>query len=208
MEELEKKEREALYVLKEDLTKWLNSILTETISPDDFLSHLDTGVILCNLAKIIQDVAKKSGSDEKEDKIKVPMNTIHCNSTAKKESFQARDNTANFITWCRDLGLDEAVIFESEGLVMHRDERRVILALMELARVAGRLGMATPKLVELEKEIESLEHGEGERVETTPNDEVIRVKDEEPPRPKRRKKDSLDEKVATCIGPNIIVHLY
>ena len=170
--------KEVPYVIKEDLTKWLKSVLTETISPDDFLSHLSTSIMLCNLAKTIQDVAKKGGSKEKEDKIKVPMNTIHYNSTAKKESFQARDNTANFITWCRDLGLDEAVIFESEGLVLHRDERRVILTLMELARVAGRLGMATPKLVELEKEIESLECGEGERVETTPNDEVISIKGE------------------------------
>ena len=68
--------------------------------------------------------------------------------------------------------------------------------------------MATPKLVELEREIESLECGEGERVETTPNDEVISVKGEGPPKPKRRKKDSLDEKVATCLRPNIIVHLY
>lgn len=184
---MEEKEKEALHVFKQDLSKWLNTVLDADITPPTFLSRLDTGVLLCQLAKEVQDKARnKEGTD-----VSVPMKEIHCNKEAKKGSFQARDNTANFISWCRELGIDESIIFESEGLVLHRDERRVILTLLGVARVGSRLGMAVPKLVELEKEIEKLEERGTEGGKT--DDEV---KSEGPPDAKRRrKKENLDEKV-------------
>lgn len=100
------------------------------------------------------------------------MTEIYCNHLAKKESFQARDNAANFISWARDLGLEESILFESEGLVLHKDERRVILTLMGVARVGGDLGMATPTLVEMEKEIDNLETGQ-EIVKLSRGDEEV-----------------------------------
>ena len=75
---------------------------------------------------------------------------------AKSQSFYARDNVCNFIKWCRFLQVREAVIFESEDLVLHNNQRNVILCLLEVARiVCTKYGFVhVPGLVQLEKEID------------------------------------------------------
>ena len=156
--ELAAREWEALEVIKGDLCQWLSKILQlEDISPSNFLNTLGTGVELCRLANLVQqaasDVLEKGGTLA----VQVPMTTLNCNSKATLESFHARDNTSNFITWCRRLGVEEAVIFESEGLVLGKDEKRVILCLLDVARFAERVGIPPPQLVQMEREIEKLE---------------------------------------------------
>lgn len=46
---------------------------------------------------------------------RISAKTMKCWSTAKPRSFYARDNVANFLKWCRTLGVREAVLFETEG---------------------------------------------------------------------------------------------
>lgn len=142
--ELADKESEALEVIKGDLSQWLSEVLKTEITPASFLDSLDTGVLLCRLASLIKETPK-----------------LKCNEKAQKESFSARDNASNFISWCRGLGVQEAVVFESEGLVLHRDEKRVILCLLDVARFAERVGLPPPQLVRMEREIEALEEEEG-----------------------------------------------
>ena len=155
--ELAAREKEALDAIKEDVSNWLSDVLELNISQESFMDVLDTGIAVCRLATLVQNAAKEHG-----DKIgiQVPMKALSCNSKAEAGTFFARDNTSNFIEWCRKLGVEEAVIFESEGLVLHKDEKRVILCLLDVARFAERVGISPPQLVKMEREIEELEANE------------------------------------------------
>ena len=41
-------------------------------------------------------------------------------------TFIARDNVANFILWARSLGVDAAVVFESDDLIARKNEKNVL----------------------------------------------------------------------------------
>ena len=185
------KEREALEAIKEDVCEWLTTVLELKVTAQTFMEVLDTGIALCKLATLIQRSSKAAEDCGKNISFKVPMYAISCNVKAEHGSFYARDNTSNFIGWCRELGVEEAVIFESDGLVVHRDEKRVILCLLDVARYAERVGITPPQLVRMEREIESLEtQSRPSRVSIVSEEEQSEVREESPPQPKRSKKES------------------
>ncbi len=159
------KEWEALELIKADVCQWLAKILQlPNISPSTFLDTLGTGVEVCRLASLIQKAASEAMWIGESFTFQVPMDTLSCNAKATPGSFHARDNTSNFISWCRNLGVEEAVIFESEGLVLGKDEKRVILCLLDVARFAERVGISPPQLVQMEREIEELERAIAEEL--------------------------------------------
>ncbi|KAH9500148.1 GAS2-like protein 3 [Bulinus truncatus] len=141
--------------LREDLSEWINKTLGPTnINADNFIQALDNGVILCQLSLVIEKRAKEYAQMGKYT-APLPSYKMHCNKNAKSGTWLARDNTTNFLKWCRAYGLKDENLFDSEDLVIHHKEMQVIYCLMELARLGARFGLEPPTLITLEQEIDS-----------------------------------------------------
>lgn len=103
----------SLLPMKEDLALWLNTIMSEDFTADSLMDRLDNGVLLCQLAQLLQDKMVHANNSRH-----FVRRVIHWRPDATSGSFFARDNTANFLYWCRKIGVDEAYLFESEDLAM------------------------------------------------------------------------------------------
>lgn len=143
-----------LFPLQEDLAEWINkSIGVDCVTGENFFDVLDNGVVVCHLARFIQDKAKQAVN---AGLVKGPAPTIRgkCWENAMRRSFFSRDNMENFIKFCRVIGVHENLLFESDDLVLHNNPRQVILCLLEVARLATKYSVDPPGLVQLEKELE------------------------------------------------------
>lgn len=77
-------------------------------------------------------------------------------SDARPQSFHARDNISNFIKWCRYIAkVRECLMFETDDLILRKNEKNFILCLLEVARFGSRFGIQVPTIIQLELEIEA-----------------------------------------------------
>ncbi|XP_042298639.1 GAS2-like protein 2 [Sceloporus undulatus] len=147
-----------LFAMKEDLAEWLEDLYGLGICAGSFLEALETGVWLCHHANCVAQVAKDFAQQypNLSARIRVPKRGVACcNDMAQPGTFQARDNVSNFIQWCRkEMDIKEVLMFETEDLVLRKNEKNFVLCLLEVARRASRFGMKAPTLVRMEEEIE------------------------------------------------------
>ncbi|XP_069104898.1 growth arrest-specific protein 2-like isoform X10 [Argopecten irradians] len=169
-------QEQSLGPLKEDLAEWLGKHLGMEVNAENFLDVLDNGVYLCQMAKIIQRKAQECVMDGSYTE-PLPNYKLRCKNNAPSGSWFARDNTANFLSWCKEFGMADDQMFETEYLVSHTAEKSVVLCLLELARIGYKFGLEPPSLIKMEKEMERME-------EEPP-----------PPRPPPPKPNSLDDEV-------------
>ena len=64
------------------------------------------------------------------------------------------NNLQPFDTLFIFLGVMECIMFETEDLVCRKNEKHVVLTLLEVARRGAKIGMLAPMLVQFEQEID------------------------------------------------------
>lgn len=137
--------------MKEDLADWLNALYSLGLpgGGDGFLTGLATGTTLCQHANAVTEAARALAAARPSRGVAFQAHSV------VPGSFMARDNVATFIGWCRtELGVPEVLMFETEDLVLRKNEKSVVLCLLEVARRGARLGLLAPRLVQFEQEIE------------------------------------------------------
>ncbi|XP_031331212.1 GAS2-like protein pickled eggs [Photinus pyralis] len=161
---------EYLYAMKEDLAEWFQILYPHLrINVDNFMDRLETGVALCEHANAVKAQATEYVQKKQARKLMTRSVTgslaqaqqlidivdVKFFSTAKAGTFFARDNVSNFIHWCRQsLKIIECLLFETDDLILRKNEKHVILCLLEVARRGARFGMLAPMLIQMERQID------------------------------------------------------
>ncbi|XP_067650040.1 GAS2-like protein 2B [Haliotis asinina] len=149
-----------LLAMKEDLAEWFHALYKIDITAENFFEELETGVLLCRHANEVVQHYRQSREHGGAVQMKsyfvrdVPEAGVQYRNNVKPGTFMSRDNISNFLTWCVHLGIPDVVRFETEDLVMRKNEKSVVLCLLEVARVGAKLGMLAPTLVQMEVEID------------------------------------------------------
>lgn len=134
-----------LLIYEEDIAEWLSTLfkLSEPLNAHTLLEELESGSTICRLAAEVHH-GRNFCDDEVVTGWRYPFPAATPTGpdapptykvSAKKGTFQARDNVANFITWATAMGCP--CLFESEDLVLRKSDMDVLYCLMDVARGAS-----------------------------------------------------------------------
>ncbi|XP_058014540.1 GAS2-like protein 1 [Ahaetulla prasina] len=147
-----------LYAMKEDLAEWLNTLYDLDVQVENFMDALETGYDLCQHANNVNRIALEfqQSNPDAASHMRIPQKEVIFQAkNVVPGSFIARDNISNFIQWCRqELGIQDVVMFETNDLVLKKNEKNFVLCLLEVARKGSKFGMLAPMLIQMEEEIE------------------------------------------------------
>lgn len=165
-----KSQDEYLVAMREDLAEWLQEMYPIlNITAETFMDKLETGVALCEHANACRALAFEYVQKKQAKQIMMKSITgsvataqsliriadVNYIAVAKSGTFFARDNLSNFIHWCRhSLKIIECLLFESDDLILRKNEKHVILCLLEVARKGAKFGVPAPMLVQMERQID------------------------------------------------------
>ena len=176
---------EYLYAMKEDLAEWFNSMYQTQISANNFIEQLENGELICFHANNVMRAALKVHRFNQIDLANAGINScvtkaaagstttsagtpsgkvfgsltgefVLYKQDARPQSFQSRDNISNFIKWCRYVvRVRECLMFETDDLILRKNENNFILCLLEIARFGSKFGIQVPTIIKFELEIEA-----------------------------------------------------
>ena len=116
-----------------------------------FFQHANS--IRWRVVELLEQIASGE-TRQKPPAFTVPDKDLPSWSDPKPRTWLARDNVSNFIKFCRLVGVMECIMFETEDLVCRKNEKHVILTLLDVARKGAKVGMLAPMLVQFEQEID------------------------------------------------------
>ena len=119
---------EYLVAVREDLAEWIATLYPDcAIASPTFFEHLESGVLLCKLINdLIARLRETSASTRYPDLLAPSPSTrvpIFCRLNVQPRTFQARDNICNCLKWCRSMKMRECLLFETDDLVLRKNEK-------------------------------------------------------------------------------------
>jgi len=147
-----------MYTLKGDVNSNFDLIKEKKI--DRVFSvvflFLENGVLLCQHANNVNDAARKAYSLKLAPQpLRSTLENCKYRSDARPQTFNARDNVSQFIKWARRVvGVREVLMFESDDIILRKNEKNFLLCLLEIARYGAQFGVSVPVIIKLEDEIE------------------------------------------------------
>ena len=173
LQDSESLEESELYPIRADVSDWLCQTLKAEqaeiaeITAESFHSDLASGEVLCELCKLIRRNLAEKPETIRDDLLRtvpwtVPMQDIRIHKVSRSSPFgqaYARDNASLFINFARTMGLPEAILFTSNGLVENQSPRTVLLTVLEVIRRGAKIGVfkQVPQIIEFEREIDAEE---------------------------------------------------